>query len=216
MSKKAKKAGKNSINTNRPSPSVRESYALSVARAALQAVRDLEAYFGHPVGKKRVVNYLRGNQPPPPACAETKDTSPRDAYALLWIDSASWVEELLERLNEEGYLETTLPPRGGWSLTHSGVNLLTGEESIDVSILPGRPALGTHPELEERLRGLRRRIAKEVGRPPYGVFSNATLAYLAVHRPRDMGALSATPGLGEQRLRKFGRRILRVLKKKVT
>jgi ATP-dependent DNA helicase RecQ len=196
------------------SAGAREAYASTVARVALQAVREIAARKQGPVQSRRVVNYLRGNQFPPSAAGDPPGDATLEAYGLFWSASASWVGTLLEGLSEGGYLDIGLEVGRGLSVTPLGECLLAGEESADPSVLPHRPVLGSHPEIEKRLRDLRSRLAAEKGRPPYGIFSNETLAHLAEHRPQNLGELASTPGLGERRLEEFGRRILAVLRRR--
>jgi superfamily II DNA helicase RecQ len=199
-------------------------------------VRALQERTGKAVDRRLLSNYLRGNQPPPgPATArrandelpggeahekkrcgtpETIDSEEaHGAYGLLWALGPAWVDELTERLVEEGYLSRDTGPGRKLSATPSGERLLAGRELPGARLLPQRPQLGSNPQVEKKLRELRRRLAKEAGRPPYGIFSNATLAHLAARRPRNLGELAAVPGLGEKRLRQFGRRILAALRR---
>jgi ATP-dependent DNA helicase RecQ len=66
--------------------------------------------------------------------------------------------------------------------------------------------------LLERLRGLRRTIAKEDQVPAYVVFPDRTLAEMAVHRPRTTTALSGIRGVGPTKLERYGERFLAVLR----
>lgn len=63
-------------------------------------------------------------------------------------------------------------------------------------------------ELFEHLRQLRLDIAREKGVPPYIVFADATLEEMAAERPATEDDLSKISGVGEQKLREFGRRFL--------
>ena len=68
-------------------------------------------------------------------------------------------------------------------------------------------------ELEDKLRALRRKLAKAESRSAFGIFPNATLAELAARRPGCLAELAEIPGLGEARIRKYGRRILAALRR---
>jgi DNA helicase II / ATP-dependent DNA helicase PcrA len=56
---------------------------------------------------------------------------------------------------------------------------------------------------------LRRATADEL--PAYVVFHNTTLAEIAGRRPRDLGELSAVPGVGPAKLERYGSEVLAVL-----
>jgi superfamily II DNA helicase RecQ len=54
----------------------------------------------------------------------------------------------------------------------------------------------------------RRRLAEEFGQPAYVVMSNETLIQIAETRPATLEALAVLPGMGEQRLNRYGETIL--------
>lgn len=59
--------------------------------------------------------------------------------------------------------------------------------------------------LFERLRQLRKRLADECGVPPYIIFSDVSLRQMARHYPEDQQAFSRISGVGEKKLREFGK-----------
>lgn len=63
----------------------------------------------------------------------------------------------------------------------------------------------------ERLRALRREIAREEDVPAYIVFDDKTLRQIAVHRPRTLAAFGALRGIGPVKTEKFGARFLAAL-----
>jgi ATP-dependent DNA helicase RecQ len=65
------------------------------------------------------------------------------------------------------------------------------------------------PELVEALRGLRSELAG--GKPAYTVFTNRTLAALAVAEPRSEAEFMAVPGLGRAKWQRYGEAILGVI-----
>jgi len=70
---------------------------------------------------------------------------------------------------------------------------------------------------EERLlaalKSVRTSIAREEHVPPYIVFSDRTLAELAVRRPRSLSALQSVRGVGPMRLERYGARFLDAISK---
>ena len=66
--------------------------------------------------------------------------------------------------------------------------------------------------LLERLRTLRRSIAKEEQVPAYVVFPDRTLAEIAVRRPRTTAALAGIRGVGPTKLDRYGERFLALVR----
>jgi ATP-dependent DNA helicase RecQ len=64
------------------------------------------------------------------------------------------------------------------------------------------------PELFERLRGLRRRLAEERKVPAYVVFSDATLLAIAARRPKTEAELLEVSGVGLTKLERYGAAVL--------
>ena len=62
--------------------------------------------------------------------------------------------------------------------------------------------------LFQRLRELRRDIAQEIGKPPYIVFSDRTLRDMARIRPVTDAQFLAVNGVGESKLRQYGRQFM--------
>ncbi|MEO7216748.1 MAG: ATP-dependent DNA helicase RecQ [Gemmatimonadaceae bacterium] len=63
-------------------------------------------------------------------------------------------------------------------------------------------------ELFERLRGIRREIAREQEVPPYIVFDDKTLRQIAVHRPQTLAAFGDLRGIGPVKTERYGPRFL--------
>jgi len=74
------------------------------------------------------------------------------------------------------------------------------------------PAL-LDPDLSlfDRLRALRKEIAKERGVPPYVVFSDATLLAMASARPKTQAQMLSISGVGPTKLEHYGERFLKLL-----
>jgi superfamily II DNA helicase RecQ len=190
--------------------SARRAFMLGAARVVVEASSCLQEHLGGPVPTRRLTNYLRGLQKPP--LADGDAGAVHAAHGVFWAQSAAWVEELIERLVEAGYLEAEAPPSAKLSLTAAGQRLLESAEEPDGDLLPAPVAMGSNPVQETRLEELRAKLAREEGRPAFSIFSNSTLARLAAEAPSNLGELAAVPGFGEARLRRYGRRVLAALK----
>ena len=65
--------------------------------------------------------------------------------------------------------------------------------------------------LFERLRGLRRMIANQLGVPPYIVFHDSALVEMAAAKPRTLAELGEVKGVGAKKLERYGSAFLAVL-----
>jgi DNA helicase-2/ATP-dependent DNA helicase PcrA len=63
-------------------------------------------------------------------------------------------------------------------------------------------------DLLDRLKDWRRSTAKEQQVPAYVVFTDATLTAIAEQRPADPSALVAIPGIGANKLDRYGAAVL--------
>ena len=68
----------------------------------------------------------------------------------------------------------------------------------------GAPANDADPELFERLRTLRKRLADEAGKPPYIVFSDAALRDMCAKRPATDEEFLEVSGVGATKLARYG------------
>jgi ATP-dependent DNA helicase RecQ len=86
----------------------------------------------------------------------------------------------------------------------------TGDERGDAQKSAAREALvdSADPELFERLRALRRRLAEERKVPAYVVFSDATLLAIAARRPTTEAQLLEVSGVGLTKLERYGAAVL--------
>ncbi len=69
-----------------------------------------------------------------------------------------------------------------------------------------------NPELFERLRALRKRLADAEGVPAYIVFSDAVLRQMAQHVPRSRTEMLALSGVGPVKLERYGEAFLEALR----
>ena len=85
----------------------------------------------------------------------------------------------------------------------------------ELGVRAAAPAPAREPEPDDPVYAalkqwrLRRATADEL--PAYVVFHNTTLAEIAGRRPRDLGELSAVPGVGPAKLERYGTEVLAVL-----
>ncbi|HEX3724501.1 MAG TPA: DNA helicase RecQ, partial [Nitrolancea sp.] len=70
-----------------------------------------------------------------------------------------------------------------------------------------------HPELFERLRALRRKLAAEQAVPPFVIFSDAALIQIASDLPVDVAAFRKVRGVGERKTAEYGKLFLSEVKR---
>ena len=66
-------------------------------------------------------------------------------------------------------------------------------------------------ELFQKLRDLRTVIAREIGKPPYIVFSDKALRDMCRLRPTDDAAFLAVNGVGQHKLEQYGTRFMKAI-----
>ena len=193
-----------------------------LARAVMRCVQELRGRFG----KGMVVDVLRGSK-----SAKVLDLHLDEAASYHTVDaSAAQVKEVVELLAAGDYLAITegtyptvgLGPRAreaagdGFSLSMKKV-VRKAERVRGVVAGAGRAfgASGTvaasgeaDPELFERLRTLRKRLADEAGVPPYIVFSDATLRDMCAKRPATEDEFLDVSGVGATKLARYGEAFL--------
>jgi ATP-dependent DNA helicase RecQ len=76
---------------------------------------------------------------------------------------------------------------------------------------PMEPSSGAAADLLQRLKDLRKAIAKEIAKPAYIVFSDATLLDMAEKKPRTIYEFRLVNGVGDHKASQFGKAFLEVI-----
>jgi len=122
------------------------------------------------------------------------------------------LNQIINQLVGMGLLQKTDGQYPILQLTDSALNFLKQKLSIKLAepsfvSRAGDPAQGNpacNEELFEELRVLRKRLADQMGVPPYVVFSNNTLQEMAIYYPQSPQSLLKITGVGERKLEQFG------------
>ena len=137
-------------------------------------------------------------------------------FGLLKQEGAAAIRGYIEQLVAGGWLAREGEPYPVLKLTALGASLLKGEGTCDLfrELQPvkgrgrTRGAGGTvfdgDPALFDVLRGIRARIARERGVPPYVIFHDTTLKHLAERRPTTIDDLHEIYGVGAKKAADFG------------
>jgi len=122
----------------------------------------------------------------------------------------SFIRELIRN----GYLDLSSGQYPVVTLNVRSRAILSGDESVRLSRPKGlqpHPGAGKGQDerpfdtaLFEALRGTRKRLADELGIPPYMVFHDRALKEMARRYPRTPEEFASIPGVGEMKLQKFG------------
>lgn len=123
-----------------------------------------------------------------------------------------------------GYLDVDLEGYGSLRLNEQSRPLLRGEinlqlrhqlkpETIKASKKSKKASAlrSVDEELFNALRDQRTAIAKELGMPPYIIFHDSSLQEMANARPESLDAMRYISGVGEQKLKKYGREFLDII-----
>lgn len=140
------------------------------------------------------------------------------------LTNIEW-RNLYRQLISLGYLSVDAAGHGSLRLTENCRPLLRGEIQLDLR-KPNRPErtmraktssrhshkLHTHDKpLFEALRSLRLRLAKKQGVPPYVIFHDSTLIDMARKRPDNEHSMRDISGIGEQKIRRYGKAFLQII-----
>ncbi len=195
------------------------------ARAVMRCVHELRGRFG----KGMVCDVLRGSKN-----ARILEMHLDEARTYDIVDMpAAQLKEVIELLAAGGYLVITegqypqvgLGPRAreaaqdGFELFMKRVSkkrsrggkasaAASGMATDAASRAAAASSAPASPELFERLRTLRKRLADEAGVPPYIVFSDATLRDMCAKLPRSEQEFLDVKGVGDTKLERYGEAFL--------
>lgn len=139
------------------------------------------------------------------------------------LNTVEW-KGLYRQLIALGYLSVDAAGHGSLRLTEPCRPLLRGEMTLSLRKLE-RPEKSTRGkgsaarqqlracdnELFEALRSLRLELAEEQAVPPYVIFHDAALIEMARKRPDTPDAMRYISGVGESKLKRYGKAFLRVI-----
>jgi ATP-dependent DNA helicase RecQ len=137
-------------------------------------------------------------------------------FGLLKHEAPAAVRGYIEQLVAGGWLARAGEPYPILRLTAAGAALLKGEGSCELfrELQPpkgrsrtrgaGGATFDADPELFDVLRGVRTRLARERGVPPYVIFPDTTLKQMAERRPANIDDLHDIYGVGAKKAADFG------------
>jgi len=140
------------------------------------------------------------------------------------ISNSEW-RGVFRQLIALGYLGVDLEGYGGLHLNEQARPLLRGEINLQLRHQLKAVSNSTSAKKSKKssvlrsvdetlfnaLRDQRTIIAKELGMPPYIIFHDSTLQEMANTRPDTLDAMRYISGVGEQKLKKYGREFLDII-----
>ncbi|MGJ4728476.1 DNA helicase RecQ [Luteimonas sp. SDU101] len=142
------------------------------------------------------------------------------------LDARSW-RGVFRQLVALGLLEVDAEGHGGLRLAEAARPVLRGEQGVRLrkealnrrerargDTRAARPVIevaAADRPLFEALRGLRTRLARDQGVPPYVIFHDATLREIARQRPQTPGDLALIGGIGAGKIERYGDEVLDVV-----
>lgn len=194
-----------------------------IARAISRCVHDVNQH----VGSGKIVKVLRGSK-----AQDLSYLNPESLPSFGMLDEVpeARIRDVLSQMATEGFLtiaEGRLPivgfgPRAAETVApefHYDIKKIKradarARRTPDVST----PAVGSYvPDdgdeaLFQKLRALRLDIARELGKPPYIVFSDKTLRDMVWVKPITDDQFLAVNGVGESKLKQYGERFMAAIR----
>jgi ATP-dependent DNA helicase RecQ len=140
------------------------------------------------------------------------------------LDAKGW-QSVLRQLSAQGLIVADARGFGGLSLGEEARAVFKHERTITLRKDQPKRAADTRRSLRnavalppaaealfDALRAKRSRLAREQGVPPYVIFHDTTLRAMATARPRDLDAMVELPGIGSNKLERYGKAFLEVIR----
>jgi ATP-dependent DNA helicase RecQ len=184
------------------------------AQKALSCIYRLNQNYG----MGHVIDVLRGSQSEKVLRAGHDKLSTYNIGKDLSL--AQW-KTIIWQLIHLGFCKQDIENFGILRLTEKAIPLLKGTEKIQLLVPCNtihkdkksgtKKSLSHDRELFELLRNLRRQIANDENKPPFMIFSDATLVEMAAKIPLDEAQLLEITGVGKFKLDSYGHEFLQVI-----
>jgi ATP-dependent DNA helicase RecQ len=192
--------------------------ATGIARALLDAIEQTDARFG----QAHLIDILAGEST---AKVDQFGHSRIGAFGAACGLDKRVLKSAIRQLYASGIIEVDIAGHGALRPGRRAAALRSGSETIALDLAPPkkRPRRGADgaaaPPLDAAgagllaaLKALRLDIAREIEKPAYVVFSDATLVDMASKRPMDMDAFLAVDGVGETKRSLYGERFIAAIR----
>lgn len=122
------------------------------------------------------------------------------------------IVELMHILEADDYIYTTGGQYPVVRLSSKAVPVLKSQARVLVRIPHVPEAAAAQSGLFDLLRSLRKEIAMQEGMPPYIIFQDRTLQEMADRLPQNEHEMLTITGVGDNKLRKYGEKFLKVIR----
>jgi len=149
-------------------------------------------------------------------------------FGVMRGETTDFIRNVFDMLKKQGYIFVTDDRYQTVSVTEKASEILLGGAKITMKMKRAEPAgsqtdgrrssrdsgkrFEMQPELWEKLKEIRRRIADESRIPAFVVFSDASLLDMCRKHPLTERELLEVSGVGEVKLKRYGDQFLAVLK----
>ncbi|MFD1439921.1 DNA helicase RecQ [Lacticaseibacillus hegangensis] len=133
-------------------------------------------------------------------------------YGLMASMRKKDIASFIDFLTAGGYLEAQGGQYPTLGVTQLGADVLRGAAKVSrKQAVKAHASVAVDDELFQKLRSLRYELAQKQNVPPYVIFSDDTLRQLALLQPQDEAQMLNVKGVGEAKLKKYGKVFLQAL-----
>lgn len=183
--------------------------ATEIAQKILSAILRCDQMFG----RNHIIDVLLGRR------TQKVKLNSHDQLSVFGIAkdyTENSLATIFNQLHDRGLLRKTDGRYPLLCLTNSGADFLRSNLRLSLSRLSvSEEEVGDHTDpvnakdvLFERLRALRRQLAKSAGVPPFIIFDDATLRAMCKQKPSDEAGFLEVPGVGIKKWERYGQAFL--------
>ncbi len=122
------------------------------------------------------------------------------------------IGNIIKYLVKQGFLRISKPAFGNLAITPKGEAFLDAPTEL---VVPEKELVT--PELDRmlqaELRQLRTELSEQADIMPYEIYTNYTLQKIVEEKPTNVTMLKAIPGIGDQRINRFGHAVIQAVKR---
>lgn len=133
-------------------------------------------------------------------------------YGIMKEYTLKEIKNTISLLISDGYIQSSQDQFPVIKITSKALSVLKGTEKVYQKIRKQKEIIKENNTLFEMLRELRREFAQQDNVPPYIIFSDNTLKEMSTRCPTDEISLLKIKGIGEFKIKKYGNKILELIK----
>jgi ATP-dependent DNA helicase RecQ len=133
-------------------------------------------------------------------------------YGIMKEYTVQEISDMINLLAAEDYLHISEGQYPTVKLKEKVLPVLRNQEKVMQRVAKKAEVKQADNTLFDLLRALRKEISQEEGVPPYVVFHDSTLNHMSSTFPTDRSSMLEIPGVGENKLNKYGERFTEIIK----